>query len=73
MFLFLHSFKGQNSVAVNNDKNTYVAGVMFKPYTDVNFRYHLAYSLSKQKFDDSAAANKEVKDNKIIFGIKADI
>ena len=66
-------FKGQNSVAVNNDKNTYVAGVMFKPYTDVNFRYHLAYSLSKQKFDDSAAANKEVKDNKIIFGIKADI
>lgn len=54
-------------------KNTYVAGVMFKPYTDVNFRYHLAYSMSKQEFDAATATNKEVKDNRVIFGIKADI
>lgn len=54
-------------------KNTYVAGVMFRPYTDVNFRYHLAYSMSKQEFDAATATNKEVKDNRIIFGIKADI
>lgn len=54
-------------------KNTYVAGVMFRPYTDVNFRYHLAYSMSKQEFDASTATNKEVKDNRVIFGIKADI
>ncbi len=57
------------SNAAEYKKNTYVAGVMFKPYTDVNFRYHLAYSMSKQKFD----LPSEVKDNRIIFGIKADI
>ena len=54
-------------------KNTYVGGIMFRPYDDVNFRYHLAYSMSNQKFNDTTATNKEVKDNKIIFGIKADI
>jgi hypothetical protein len=61
------------SNAAEYKKNTVVGGVMFKPYNDVNFRYHLAYSFSKQKFDDVAATNKEVKDNRIIFGIKADI
>lgn len=61
------------SNAAEYKKNTVVGGVMFKPYNDVNFRYHLAYSFSKQKFDDAAATNKEVKDNRIIFGIKADI
>jgi hypothetical protein len=61
------------SQAAEYSKNTYVAGVMFKPYNDVNFRYHLAYSFSKQKFDAATATNKEVKDNRIIFGIKADI
>ncbi len=61
------------SKATEFSKNTYVAGVMFKPYTDVNFRYHLAYSMSKQEFDAAAATFKEVKDNRIIFGIKADI
>ena len=66
-------FEGQSTIANNNDKNTYVGGVMYKPYTDVNFRYHLAYSMSKQEFDNAAAASSEVKDNRIIFGIKADI
>lgn len=61
------------SKASEYSKNTYVAGVMFKPYNDVNFRYHLAYSMSKQEFDAATATNKEVKDNRIIFGIKADI
>ena len=66
-------FKDQITVSNNNDKNTYVAGLMFKPFTDVNFRYHLAYSMSKQKFDSTSATNKSIKDNKIFFGIKADI
>jgi hypothetical protein len=61
------------SKATEYSKNTYVAGVMYKPYNDVNFRYHLAYSMSKQEFDATNATNKEVKENKIIFGIKADI
>lgn len=63
-------FNSQSTVAQNYAKNTYVAGVMYKPYNDVNFRYHLAYSLSKQDFDNTTA---EVKDNRVIFGIKADI
>lgn len=61
------------SQAAEYSKNTYVAGVMFKPYNDVNFRYHLAYSFSKQKYDAATATNKDIKDNRIIFGIKADI
>ncbi|QDK43504.1 hypothetical protein DOM21_18995 [Bacteriovorax stolpii] len=61
------------SKATEYKKNTVVGGVMFKPFNDVNFRYHLAYSFSKQKFDAATATNKEVKDNRIIFGIKADI
>ena len=61
------------SNAAEYKKNTFVGGIMFKPYNDVNFRYHLAYSMGTQKFDATTALNKEVKDNKIIFGIKADI
>ncbi len=68
--------KFENSLAntTNNyKKNTYVGGVMWKPFTDTNFRYHLAYSNSKKKFDSSAAAVREVQDNKITFGMKIDI
>ena len=54
-------------------KNSFAAGVMFKPFNDVNFRYHLLYTHSNQKFDSAAAANSKVVDNKITFGIKADI
>ena len=64
------SFDAQSNTTTNNDRNTYVAGVMYKPYTDINFRYHLAYGISKQEFDVGGA---EFKDNRIIFGIKADI
>lgn len=64
------SFDAQTGTGTNNDRNTYVAGVMYKPYTDINFRYHLAYSLSNQEFD---VGGVEFKDNRIIFGIKADI
>lgn len=67
-------FDSQATAPENYTKNTYVAGVMLKPYNDVNFRYHLAYSMGKQEFDAPAAATtSEVKDNRVIFGIKADI
>lgn len=63
------------SNAAEYKKNTIVGGVMYKPYNDVNFRYHLAYSHSNQKFDAPVATTGTAKvvDNRIIFGIKADI
>jgi hypothetical protein len=54
-------------------KDQMAFGLMYKPFADANFRYHLAYTNSTQKFSDSAATNKEVKDTNILFGIKADI
>lgn len=68
--------KFENSIASNNadyKKNTYVGGVMWKPFADTNFRYHLAYTNSKKKFDSSSAAVREVQDNKITVGMKIDI
>ena len=52
-------------------KNTIAGGVMWKPFADTNFRYHLAYSNSNKKFD--VATLGKVKDNIITFGIKADL
>lgn len=52
-------------------KNSIVGGVMWKPFNDTNFRYHLAYTNANKKFD--VAANGKVKDNIITFGIKADL
>ena len=52
-------------------KNSIVGGVMWKPFADTNFRYHLAYTNANKKFD--VAANGKVKDNIITFGIKADL
>lgn len=63
----------ENSALSDYTKDQMAFGVMLKPFSDINFRYHLAYSSSIQKFSDSAAPNKEIKDTNIIFGIKADI
>lgn len=52
-------------------KNTFAVGAMWRPFNDTNFRYHLAYTNSNKKFD--VAASGKVKDNAIVFGIKADI
>ncbi len=54
-------------------KNSIAAGVMWKPFNDVNFRYHLLYTNTNQKFDSAAATASKIKENKITFGIKADI
>ncbi len=52
-------------------KNSFAAGAMWKPFSDTNFRYHLAYVNSNKKFD--VATSGKVKENIIVFGIKADI
>lgn len=63
----------ENTASADYKKDQFAVGVMYKPFADTNFRYHLAYTSSTQKFDNSAATNKEVKDTNVIFGIKADI
>lgn len=68
--------KFKNTLAsLNQDykKNSFAVGTMWKPFNDVNFRYHVLYTNSSKKFDSALAANKKVTDNKITFGIKADI
>lgn len=52
-------------------KNSFAVGAMWKPFNDTNFRYHLAYVNSNKKFD--VAASGKVKENTILFGIKADL
>lgn len=52
-------------------KNSIAGGVMWKPFADTNFRYHLAYTNANKKFD--VATLGKVKDNIITFGIKADL
>lgn len=61
------------TLATNGDykKNSFVVGAMWKPFNDTNFRYHLAYINSNQKYD--VAANGKIKSNAILFGIKADL
>jgi len=61
------------TLTTNGDfkKNSIVGGVMWKPFADTNFRYHLAYTNANKKYD--VAANGKVKDNIITFGIKADL
>lgn len=55
-------------------RNAYGAGVHYKPFADVNFRYHVVYTTEKTKYQEQTGANvKEVNENKIIVGIKADI
>jgi len=66
-------FTKENTAASDYKKNQFAVGVMYKPFADVNFRYHAVYTNSSQKFDSTLATNKEVKANNIIFGIKADI
>lgn len=67
-------FEGELA-SLNGDykKNSFSAGTMWKPFNDVNFRYHVLYTNINQKFDSSAATAKKVTDNRISFGIKADI
>lgn len=66
-------FTKEATASADYKKDQMAFGVMYKPFSDVNFRYHLAYTDSTQKFSDSGAASKEVKDTNILFGIKADI
>jgi hypothetical protein len=57
----------------NYKKNTYAVGTWYKPYADVGFRYDLHMLSSKKKFTTSGAANTQVKNSSVYFGIKADI
>ena len=63
--------KVKGAAASEYKKNSIVGGVMYKPFADTNFRYHLAYTNINKKFD--VAANGKQKDNIITFGIKADL
>lgn len=67
-------FKGELA-SLNGDykKNSFAVGTMWKPFNDVNFRYHVLYTNSTKKFDAAAATTQKIVDNKITFGIKADI
>lgn len=55
-------------------RNAYGVGVHYKPFADVNFRYHVVYTMDKVKYEEQTGTSvSKVSDNKIIVGIKADI
>ena len=57
----------------NYKKNSFAVGTYWKPMADVNFRYHLMYTSANTKYEGTVATNKEIKDNRVLFGFKADI
>lgn len=62
----------ESNATSNYKRNAMAFGVLYKPFADVNFRYHLAYTSATKKID-ATTGTKETKDNNILFGIKADI
>jgi hypothetical protein len=58
--------------AGNFTLNTYDVGVMYYPFKDKNFRYHVVYSNSNQN-NDSSAVNSQVVTTNIRAGIKFDL
>jgi hypothetical protein len=57
----------------NYKKTSFALGTYWKPMSDVNFRYHLMYTSAKTTYEGTVATNKEVKDSRILAGIKFDI
>lgn len=54
-------------------RNAWAVGTYWKPFTDVNFRYHLMYSNDKKEFEKVGATNKEIQDNRFWLGFKIDV
>lgn len=55
------------------NRHSYVVGAKWKPFADLNFRYHLYYTHAKTKFDERLTGIKEEKEQVYAFGFKADI
>lgn len=55
-------------------RNAYGVGLYYKPYNDVNFRYHAVYTTETTKYEGQTGTGiAKSADNKITIGIKADI
>lgn len=55
-------------------RNAIGVGTFYKPFADVNFRYHLLYTTDKSEFEGQTGAGiNELVDNKFYFGFKADL
>jgi hypothetical protein len=56
-------------------RSAYSAGIQFKPYKDMNFRYHVAYTHDKRDttLATGSTAETSVKANQVAVGIKFDI
>ena len=58
----------------NYKKNAFALGVGYKPYNDVNLRYHLVYTNSKKELDSTlSSSTKKVNESNVLLGFKADI
>lgn len=66
--------KAQGDNKKDYKRDAMAFGVMFKPYAENNFRYHLAYTSDVTKYDAGAlATNAKVDSSSIVFGVKADL
>jgi len=55
-------------------RDAFAAGVYWKPFQDVNFRYHLMYTNDVKKFDTSSAASaSKITDDRFWLGFKIDV
>lgn len=54
-------------------RHSYLAGAKWKPFNDLNFHYHLFYTLAKTEYEQRLTGIKSQKDQIFGFGFKADI
>jgi hypothetical protein len=54
-------------------RSAFAVGTFWKPFADVNFRYHLMYSNDKKEYENATATNKEIQDNRFWLGFKIDV
>lgn len=71
-FYINDKFDSENNAA-DFKRNAWAIGTHWKPFQDVNFRYHVMFTNDVKKFDNVAAVTTKVTDRRVYFGIKADI
>jgi len=54
-------------------RNAFAFGTYYKPFADVNFRYHAMFTNDVKKFEHTTATTTKITDRRVYFGFKADI
>ncbi|MFA6237255.1 MAG: hypothetical protein WC635_08020 [Bacteriovorax sp.] len=73
MFIFINDKFDSETATANFKRNSFAVGTYWKPFADVNFRYHAMFTSAQKKADGTTSTVSKVDDKKMYFGFKADI